>query len=114
MILRDLEGLSYEEIAEILECSVRIVKSRILRGRRALKDLLEPLLSNRSVSTHESCSSTSDAENIDATQQNRLKFHGSASRMPHRPFAPSNAQRSANSAGHTKFSQQGSESGDLS
>jgi len=44
VILRDLEDLSYEEVAEVLECSVGTVKSRILRGRRALKQVLEPLL----------------------------------------------------------------------
>jgi RNA polymerase sigma-70 factor (ECF subfamily) len=40
LVLREVEGLSYEEVAEILEISLGTVKSRILRGREALKKSL--------------------------------------------------------------------------
>ena len=40
VILRDIQGLSYEEIAEILNIEVGTVKSRINRGRKRLQKLL--------------------------------------------------------------------------
>jgi RNA polymerase sigma-70 factor, ECF subfamily len=44
VILRDLEELSYEEIAEVMETSLGTVKSRLMRGREALKKRLQPHL----------------------------------------------------------------------
>ena len=40
LILRDLEEMSYEEIAEVMEISLGTVKSRLTRGREALKQRL--------------------------------------------------------------------------
>jgi RNA polymerase sigma-70 factor, ECF subfamily len=44
VILRDIEEFSYEEIAEILQINIGTVKSRILRGREALRSALEEQL----------------------------------------------------------------------
>ncbi|TXH04934.1 MAG: RNA polymerase sigma factor RpoE [Nevskiaceae bacterium] len=42
--LRELEGLSYEEIAEVMDCPIGTVRSRIFRAREAIDAVLEPLL----------------------------------------------------------------------
>jgi len=42
--LRELEGLSYEEIAEVMECPVGTVRSRIFRAREAIDKKLRPLV----------------------------------------------------------------------
>jgi len=44
IVLRELEGLSYEEIAEAMDCPVGTVRSRIFRAREAIDKKLRPLL----------------------------------------------------------------------
>ena len=45
IILRELEGMSYEEIAQAMDCPVGTVRSRIFRAREAIAKRLQPLLS---------------------------------------------------------------------
>ena len=42
--LRELEGLSYEDIANVMECPVGTVRSRIFRAREALDKQIDPLM----------------------------------------------------------------------
>lgn len=44
IVLRELEGLSYEEIATVMECPIGTVRSRIFRAREAIDKQLQPLL----------------------------------------------------------------------
>jgi RNA polymerase sigma-70 factor (ECF subfamily) len=45
--LRELEGLSYEDIAEVMNCPIGTVRSRIFRAREAIAAKLRPLLDTR-------------------------------------------------------------------
>jgi len=42
--LRELEGMSYEEIAKLMDCPIGTVRSRIFRAREAIAERLKPLL----------------------------------------------------------------------
>ena len=44
VILREFDGLSYEEIAEVMDCPIGTVRSRIFRGREMLKEKLKDYL----------------------------------------------------------------------
>jgi RNA polymerase sigma-70 factor (ECF subfamily) len=44
IMLREFEGMSYEEIAEAMDCPVGTVRSRIFRAREAIDNKLNPLL----------------------------------------------------------------------
>lgn len=45
--LREIEGLSYEEIADVMNCPIGTVRSRIFRAREAIAARLRPLLDTR-------------------------------------------------------------------
>ena len=42
LLLKDIEGLSYQEISESISCEIGTVKSRIFRAREGLRELLKP------------------------------------------------------------------------
>ena len=44
ILLREIEGMSYEEIAQTMECPVGTVRSRIFRAREAIDREIAPLL----------------------------------------------------------------------
>tara|TARA_R110000782_G_scaffold235939_4_gene321999 strand:+ start:1272 stop:1850 length:579 start_codon:yes stop_codon:yes gene_type:complete len=46
IMLREVEGLSYEEIASVMECPIGTVRSRIFRAREAIDEKMDPLLQN--------------------------------------------------------------------
>jgi RNA polymerase sigma-70 factor (ECF subfamily) len=45
--LREIEGLSYEEIAEVMNCPIGTVRSRIFRAREAISAKVKPMLENQ-------------------------------------------------------------------
>lgn len=45
--LREIEGLSYDEIADVMNCPIGTVRSRIFRAREAIAERLRPLLGTR-------------------------------------------------------------------
>jgi RNA polymerase sigma-70 factor (ECF subfamily) len=45
--LREIDGLSYEEIAEVMNCPIGTVRSRIFRAREAISAKVKPMLENQ-------------------------------------------------------------------
>mgnify|MGYP000710524251 FL=1 len=49
IVLREVEGLSYDEIAQQMDCPIGTVRSRIFRARDAIDQALRPLLKDESI-----------------------------------------------------------------
>jgi RNA polymerase sigma-70 factor (ECF subfamily) len=49
LVLKEIEGLKYEEIAEMCKIPVGTVRSRIHRGRAELKEILDELLGDQEI-----------------------------------------------------------------
>jgi len=47
LVLRELEGLTYEEIAEVMDCPIGTVRSRIYRAREAVSARIKPMLNHQ-------------------------------------------------------------------
>jgi RNA polymerase sigma-70 factor, ECF subfamily len=48
VVLREIEGLSYEAISIAMNCPIGTVRSRIFRAREAISEKVKPLLDNQS------------------------------------------------------------------
>lgn len=46
--LREIDGMSYEEIAQALDCPIGTVRSRIFRAREAISSRIKPMLDRQS------------------------------------------------------------------
>jgi RNA polymerase sigma-70 factor (ECF subfamily) len=47
LVLREIEGLTYEEISEVMNSPIGTVRSRIFRAREAISARVKPLLENQ-------------------------------------------------------------------
>jgi len=48
VVLREIEGLTYEEISEAMACPIGTVRSRIFRAREAISARVRPMLEHQS------------------------------------------------------------------